>query len=305
LSVLVIGSMNMDLVVQTDRVPEKGETVIGNTFNQIPGGKGANQAVCLGKLKTDVGFIGACGTDNMGSILLDNLEKNNVDTENVFKIEGNSGIALITVDGERDNRIILVQGANGKLEDKMIDSVEKEIEKAEIILLQLEIPLKTVIHTIKLAKKYNCQVILDPAPARPLPQEIYPDIDYLLPNQGELDILLKDRGLSTEKQKAEQLLKWGVGSVIVTKGEDGLMIYSNKGSQFVKAIQVDPVDTTAAGDAFAGAFTYGLLQKWSLNQAIVFGNVVAALSVTRFGAQSSLPDLEDVESFIKERGISY
>lgn len=301
--ILVIGSMNMDLVVQTDRSPEKGETLIGREFQTVPGGKGANQAVAIGKLKGDVTFIGACGQDRFGDALLSSLQESGVKIDAVSRFEGASGIAVITIESDGDNRIIVIPGANGRLSPEMIDQMEERIQQARIVLLQLEIPLETVLYTIELAHKYGKTIILDPAPAVPLPEHIYSKIDYLLPNEGELNLLLADHHLTTLDEKAEKLLELGVKGVLVTRGAEGSSLYTKDGLQTFEAVQVKAVDTTAAGDSFAGAFALGLQKNWSLEESINFAKIIAALSVTKVGAQSSLPELEQVELFKREKGL--
>lgn len=196
---LVIGSMNMDLVFKTPEVPEKGETILGSSFQQIPGGKGANQAAAIGKLGGKVEFIGACGQDDYGDFLLHSLTQKGVITNNVFRIEENTGIAGIIVEADGDNRIIVVQGANSSLSTKMIAQIEEKIKNAGYLLLQMEIPLKTIIYCIELACYHQTRVILDPAPAQKLPEEIYSNIDFLLPNKGELELLLEEYNSEEER----------------------------------------------------------------------------------------------------------
>lgn len=301
--ILVIGSMNMDLVVQTKRAPEEGETIIGENFTQIPGGKGANQALTVGKLGGDVNFIGACGKDDFGNRLLESLNDGNVKIDQVFKVNDITGIANIILEESGENRIIVVPGANYKLSLDLIDEIEEEIKKAEIILLQLEIPLETVIKIINLAYKYNTKIVLDPAPAQKLPNELYGKIDFLLPNGGELSLLLKDYDLNTVEEKIEKLLELGVGKVLITKGEDGISMYSKNKNKNYPAVKVKAVDTTAAGDSFAGAFVYGIAEGWREEKAIKYAIIVSALVVTKLGAQSSLPSKKDVDKFKKEMGL--
>lgn len=293
--ILVIGSMNMDLVVQTSDLPQKGETVVGDNFAQAPGGKGANQALAAAKLGAEVEFIGACGNDDFGDQLISSLNKGGVETENIYRLETNTGIANITVESDGDNRIIIIPGANNKLSPELISVHEKKIEEAELILLQLEIPLQTITEIINLAAKYETRVLLDPAPVKEIPDDIYQKVDYLLPNEGELDSLVPK--LDDSKAKMERLLKLGVEKILLTKGPAGVSYYSREEVKDYKAPEVEAVDTTAAGDAFAGGFAYGLYQGWSEERAIKFASQVAALSVTVKGAQPSLPTAQEVNRF--------
>ncbi|AZO94333.1 ribokinase [Halocella sp. SP3-1] len=295
-NILVVGSMNMDLVVNTDRVPDKGETIIGKSFEQVPGGKGANQAAAVGKLGGRVSFVSACGKDSFGDDLLSSLQDKGVDTSSVFTLDDNTGIAAITVEEDGDNRIIVVQGANASLSPEMIDQVEGKIKEAAYLLLQMEIPLATVIHTIELADFYQTRVILDPAPAQGLPREIYSKIDYLLPNSGELALLLEEYDLRDEEDKIGQLLDWGVKNILITKGSEGVTLYQKGSQQVYPTLKVKAVDTTAAGDTFAGALAFGLQKGWDIDRCISFGNRAAAISVTRAGAQSSIPSFAEVEN---------
>lgn len=296
-SVLVIGSINMDLVIKTERYPIKGETVIGGNFFQLPGGKGANQACTVSRLGGDVGFVGACGNDIFGQEVSDNLIRLGVDISDVYRVEESTGIAVITIEKDGDNRIIVAQGANNKITVDMIDRLEDKIKQAEVILLQLEIPRETVLRAIELAKFYETTVILDPAPAQKLPEDVYSKIDYLLPNVGELDILIKDYKLNSLEEKAAKLLDLGVKNIIVTRGEKGVSFFSKNKQKEYPACQIKAVDTTAAGDAFAGALAYGLHKNWNEDKSINFATVVAGLSVTKIGAQSSLPSLTEVIDF--------
>ena len=297
--IVVIGSMNMDLVVETDTVPQKGETVLGNEFHQIPGGKGANQALAAGKLGGKVNFIGACGKDNYGDTLLSNLKKEGVNVKNVHRVNENTGIASITIEKDGDNRIIVVPGANHSLTPNSISEHKEIIKKASVLLLQLEIPINTVEKAVNLADEFNTTIILDPAPAQKLKSAIYKKIDYLLPNQGELDNLLNDNSMSINK-KINKLLDMGVKNLVLTKGKTGITVYNKNETKNYETLNVKTVDTTAAGDAFAGALAYGLQKKWDENKIYKFANKVAAISVTKIGAQSSLPTIKEVKSFSKK-----
>ena len=294
--IVVIGSMNMDLVVETDKIPKKGETVLGNKFHQIPGGKGANQAVAAGKLGGNVSFIGACGDDNFGDILLSNLKKEGVNTKNIHRVKENTGIASITVETDGDNRIIVVPGANHLLTPKIITKHADIIKNASVLLLQLEIPINSVEKAIELGDKFETTIILDPAPAQKLNSEIYNKIDYLLPNEGELKNLLDNNNLNLN-EKIDKLLELGVSNLILTKGKDGITVYNKNNTMNYSSLKVNTVDTTAAGDAFAGALAYSLQRNWNEDKIYKFANKVAAISVTNLGAQSSLPTIKEVNSF--------
>src|SRR6056297_681602 len=294
--IVVIGSMNMDLVVETDKIPKKGETVLGNKFHQIPGGKGANQAVAAGKLGGNVSFIGACGDDNFGDILLSNLKKEGVNTKNIHRVKENTGIASITVETDGDNRIIVVPGANHLLTPKIITKHADIIKNASVLLLQLEIPINSVEKAIELGDKFETTIILDPAPTQKLNSEIYNKIDYLLPNEGELENLLDNNNLNLD-EKIDELLELGVSNLILTKGKDGITVYNKDNTMNYSSLKVNTVDTTAAGDAFAGALAYSLQRNWNEDKIYKFANKVAAISVTNLGAQSSLPTIKEVNSF--------
>lgn len=295
--ILVVGSMNLDMVFRSQRYPRKGETVIGQDFKTVPGGKGGNQAVAAGKLGGDVGFISACGEDRFGDILLKNLKENGVNTDYISRLEKTTGVAAITIEGDGDNRIIVVPGANGEISPGMINNYHRQLQQAEVVLLQMEIPLPTVIHTIELAAESDTAIVLDPAPAAELPENIFEKIDYLLPNEGELDLLTEKYKLESREKKAGKLLELGVKNVLVTAGEQGVFHYSESGKQHFPAFEVEVVDTTAAGDAFAGAFACGIQKQWSLPEAVEYAVIVAAMSVTKLGAQDSLPAREEVEKF--------
>ncbi len=299
--ILVIGSINMDLVFRTNRYPAKGETIFSNSFHQIPGGKGANQAYTVGKLGGNVSFVGACGNDSFGNDVSSNLENIGIDIDDMFYFDVNTGVAGITIEKDGDNRIIVSQGANGKITPEMINQVEEKIKAAEVLLLQLEIPLPAVLRAIELAKQSDTIIILDPAPGCVLPDKIYSKIDYLLPNEGELDVLLSNYNLKNRQEKAQKLLSLGVKNVIITRGANGVELYNKKLEKRYPARNVEAVDTTAAGDAFAGALALGIIKGWDYDKCINFAISVSAISVTRIGAQNSLPDIEETESMLNDK----
>lgn len=297
--IIVVGSMNMDLVFSVDRYPQPGETLIGNEFVVTPGGKGANQAATIGKLGGKVSFFSARGNDIYGEQLLANLGKLGVNVENVYRFDDvSTGVAAITVEKKGENRIIVVPGANNRLSPATIDRIREEIIKAEVVLLQLEIPLETVIKTIEIAHEHQTKVVLDPAPARELPEEIYEKIDYLLPNEGELSLLCQQYNLKSENEKINKLLDLGVGGIIITKGEQGATYYAKDEVINQSAFKTEVVDTTGAGDAFAGGFAFGLHKGWHIKDTMRFAACVAGLSVTKPGAQNSLPTLDEVKGSI-------
>jgi ribokinase len=296
MSILVVGSMNMDLVVKTNRYPQRGETVTGEGFKQIPGGKGANQAVSAAKLGGDVSFVSACGQDDYGDRLLNKLKKNGVNIDYVSRLKENTGIAIITVEEKNDNRIIIIPGSNGKITPGMVNKAENIIKDVDYIMLQLEIPLKTVIYTIEKAHEYNTKVILDPAPVQKLPKKIYTKIDYLLPNEIELDTLLSEYG---SNKGIDYLLDLGVKNILLTEGEKGVTHYKRNYKKRYEGNSIQVVDTTAAGDAFAAGFAFGLDQGWSEDQAIKFANKVGAMTVSKFGAQTALPSISEVNNRFK------
>ncbi|MFW6252147.1 MAG: ribokinase [Halanaerobium sp.] len=300
--ILVIGSMNMDLVVETERYPEEGETLIGGKFEQIPGGKGANQALAAAKLGDQVEFIGACGDDSFAPRLKSSLKSGGAEIDSIFEIEGvSTGVAVITVDKNGNNRIIVSPGANYELDPARIEQIESKIAEAEIILLQLEIPLNTIEKIVEVASKNKTEIILDPAPAQKLSEHILAEIDYLLPNEGELDLLLAEAENKSRAEKIEELLKIGVKNIIVTEGEKGINFYSQNKELHLETLKVKAVDTTAAGDVFAGAFAASLIAENNLEKALKFAVRAAAYSVTRRGAQSSIPDKNELNEFLAER----
>ena len=297
--ILVIGSINMDLVTFCERAPRGGETLFGKEFLQIPGGKGANQAVAMGKLKSDVVMLGKVGKEGMGDILIDSMKKDGVKVENIEKAEKTTGIAKIIVEDSGQNRILVVSGANSEVDKEYIDRHIKEIENADIIVTQLEIPLETVKYALKIAKDLGKITVLNPAPAAKLDLEIIKNSDYIIPNETELEILT---GIKTDtdfgvETAAKELLNQGVRGLIVTLGSKGCIYIDRDRKMEFKAHKVKAIDTTAAGDSFIGGFVNGLSQDLPLEEAIKRGITTAAISVTRVGAQTSIPTLEEVLNF--------
>ncbi|MBB6215919.1 ribokinase [Anaerosolibacter carboniphilus] len=298
--IVVVGSLNMDLVTNTKNMPKIGETIVGDSFRQIPGGKGANQAVAIARLGGAVGMIGKVGDDSFGETLRNALMHDNVDTKYVFKENDcSTGVAAITVDSQANNAIIVIPGANFKITKEDIDHSLDMIHGAETIVTQLEVPIDVVHYSLLKAKEAGKYTILNPAPAQYLEDEIIGNVDLLIPNETELEILA---GMEIKNEEdilaaARKLMAKGVKQLIVTLGEKGSIYLAEQGVQRFKAYKVKAVDTTAAGDSFVGALAVALSNKLEMTQAIDFASKVGALTVTKFGAQSSLPFKDDITHF--------
>lgn len=291
--VLVVGSINMDLVSYSERIPQVGETVLGQRFAMVPGGKGANQALAACRLGAQVTLLGAAGQDSYGDQLLVHLAHNGVDVSQVKRVPTSTGVALINVDDAGQNQIVVVPGANYQVTEADLSSQEEAFASADLVVLQLEVPLEVVGKALDLAERHQKPVLLNPAPAQALPAEWLRKIDYLVPNEHEVKIL----GGNSEGFYAEirSQLK---GNLLVTQGDQGVAYAQGENIQQVPAFTVQAVDTTAAGDAFMGGLSVALAEGQTLQQAILFASAGAALSVTREGAQTSLPWRQEVEEFI-------
>jgi len=297
--ILVIGSLNADLVVRAPRFPAPGETISGEDLAIIPGGKGANQAVAAARQGANVSMVGRVGDDSFGPTLTLNLQKNNVVTTHVHTDSAATGTAVIVVDANGQNSIVLSPGANGKVTQDDVKSIS--FQDVDTLLLQFEIPLETVIHAANLARQNGLRVILNPAPARPIPDSLLADVDILVPNESELQLLtdMPVTDIETAKVAAKALLAKGVGAVIVTLGSHGVLLVTNEKITHIPAFKIDVVDTTAAGDAFIGGLAAALLKGKSLEEAARYGNASGALAATKFGAQPSLPTAEEVQKIIQ------
>lgn len=299
--VVVIGSSNTDMVVKAARIPQPGETVLGGEFVMVPGGKGANQAVAAARLGAEVTLVARLGDDLFGEASLRNFHEAGIRTEAVARDrETASGVALILVDAGGENAIAVAPGANARLTPADVDRAEDAIRAADVVVLQLEVPMATVLHALRLAKRHGRRVILNPAPAAPVPEEAFGLIDILTPNETEAEMLLGGgaAGLAGIAPTAEALRAKGVDTVIVTMGREGVFVVHSGGSFHVAGRHVEAVDTTAAGDALTGALACGLAEGREMTAALEFATAAAALSVTRMGAQSSLPDRAAVEAFM-------
>ncbi|MNV01662.1 Ribokinase [compost metagenome] len=298
--VVVIGSLNMDLVTRAPRLPRGGETLIGESFATVSGGKGANQAVAAARLGAQVSMVGCVGSDAYGKELREALLAEQIDCQAVSTVDGSSGVALIVVDDNSQNAIVIVAGANGALTPALIGCFDSVLQAADVIICQLEVPDATVGHALKRSRELGKTVILNPAPAsRPLPADWYANIDYLIPNESEASALsgLPVDSRQTAEIAATRLIEMGAGKVIITLGAQGSLFADGKGFEHFPAPTVKAVDTTAAGDTFVGGFAAALAGGKSEAEAIRFGQVAAALSVTRAGAQPSIPSLCEVQAF--------
>ncbi|MBD8597438.1 ribokinase [Pseudomonas sp. CFBP 8772] len=298
--VVIVGSLNMDLVTRAPRLPRAGETLAGQSFVTVPGGKGANQAVAAARLGASVAMVGCVGDDAYGEQLRSALLAEGIDCQAVTRIAGEStGVALIVVDDSSQNAIVIVAGGNGHVTASVVDSFDALLSQAEVIICQLEVPLDTVGHVLKRGHELGKTVILNPAPATgPLPAEWFAWIDYLIPNESEASALtgLPVDSTASADAAASALLAAGVSKVIVTLGEQGALFAGKLRSEHFPAPKVQPVDTTAAGDTFVGGFAAALADGKSESEAIRFGQVAAALSVTRSGAQPSIPTFAEVQA---------
>ena len=310
--IVVIGSINMDLVCRTPSMPKAGETILGGDFVTIPGGKGANQAVAAARLAgagRKVYMIGRVGSDDFGERLLNGLRQHRVNTENVTVTEAaSSGVAMILVDKSGENSIVVAPGANARLSPRDIDAAEKIVASASVVVLQLEIPLATVKHAIALCQRLGAYTSLDPAPAQALPRAFY-GVDVLTPNQTEAEMLVdieprprvRRKKVSDPKQIAGDLRDRGAKAVALKLGRRGAMLVTRDGFIQAKPFKVKVVDTTAAGDAFTGALAVARAEAMPMAAALRFANAAGAICCQTFGAQPSLPDRAAVDALVSRR----
>ncbi|HEY4197072.1 MAG TPA: ribokinase [Mucilaginibacter sp.] len=300
-SIVVIGSSNTDMVIKTGHLPVPGETVTGGEFFVYQGGKGANQAVAAARLGGRVSLIANIGDDIFGRQSLESIKAEGIDISG-STIESNkaSGVALISVDKHGENCISVASGSNATLFPQNLHGSLPMIKAASIVMMQLEIPMETIIYVAELCKTHNITFILNPAPACALPYALFPNINIITPNEKEAEMLtgvkVKDRNSATE---AARILKSrGVGIVIITMGKQGALIVTNEYEQMIPSLVVDAVDTTGAGDVFNGALSVAIAEGKELTEAVRFACKAAAISVTRLGAQSSAPVRKEVESYL-------
>lgn len=288
-NVCIVGSINMDLTVTTDKMPMQGETVLGDAFFTNPGGKGANQAVAAARMGSNVNFIGAVGADSFGETLRQNLMNEGIRTEGIETVpEAASGTATIIL-SESDNRIIVASGANNHVTPEMVMNHRDLIKNSDIVLMQLEVPMETIVFTMKVAETNGVPVILNPAPFQPLPEKALKNTAYLTPNEIEL-ATMKEAPIFTSIQD----------KLVVTRGDKGVSFVDNGVDQVVSGHNVHVADTTGAGDTFNGALAAELASGAVLSDAVSMANGAAALSVSKIGAQNGMPIKPDVQKFLQE-----
>lgn len=298
-SILVVGSSNTDMVIKTANFPLPGQTILGGEFFMFPGGKGANQAVAAARLGGKVTFVVKVGDDIFGKQALEQFRNEGIDTTfAIIDPKNPSGTALITVDGKGENTIVVAQGANGALITEDLEEIGKHINNYDIVLLQLEIPVQTVIHAASIGSKSGKKVILNPAPGTLLPDTIFKDLFLITPNETEAEMLtgIKINDPDDARKAAIQLRHKGTKNVIITMGKEGALLLLDEEAKLIPAPKVTAVDTTAAGDIFNGALAVSISEGASLEKAVSFANHAAAISVTKMGAQSSAPYRKEVNA---------
>ncbi len=298
---MVIGSCNMDMTVRCKDLPIPGQTILGDSFYTNPGGKGANQGVAAAKLGARTQIVARVGNGMFIPRFFESYGKVGLGHDYIVRDpETPSGTALIFVDEDGENMIVVAPGANQKLSTADIDAARPVIEGAKVMILQLEVPLETVIHAAKMAKTYDTTVILNPAPVRALPQELLQNIDIIVANEVEVMVLsgAKDVDTSTAAAACRPIIESGVDCVITTLGKDGAVIATRDSASKVRGFKVNAIDTTSAGDTFVGALACGLTEGMSLEDATRFANAAAALSATKVGAQQSMPTRDEVDEML-------
>ncbi|MBQ7640451.1 MAG: ribokinase [Bacteroidales bacterium] len=294
--ILVIGSSNTDMTIKSERLPAPGETILGGKFLMGAGGKGANQAVAARRLGGDVTFVCKVGRDIFGDNAIKGYEKEGIDTSHILRSDAPSGVALILVDAKAENSIAVAPGANGDLTPEDIRNLRGVIAEASYLILQLEVPVETVLEAARIAHEAGVYVILNPAPACPLPDELFKYLSLITPNQTETALMT---GVETDEASLDKavvaLRAKGVKDVIITLGSRGSLVCTGGKNEFVPACKVKAVDTTAAGDTFCGALCVALSEGKSLTDAAAFATKASALAVQKMGAQDSIPYRKDIQ----------
>lgn len=292
-NVCIVGSINMDLTVKTDKMPQQGETVLGDTFFTNPGGKGANQAVAAARMGANVNFIGAVGDDSFGQTLRQNLISEGIGIDGVETISDEATGTATIILSENDNRIIVASGANNRVTPELVMKHSDLIKNSDMVLLQLEVPMETNVSTAEFAETNGVPVILNPAPFQPLPENVLKSTRYLTPNEIELASMKEDPLFESIQRK-----------LIVTRGDKGVSFVENGTERDISGYHVHVTDTTGAGDTFNGALAAELAGDAKLSDAVTTANAAAALSVTKIGAQIGMPTKQDVQNFLRERNMS-
>lgn len=299
--VVVVGSFNMDLVIKTERRPQKGETLIGEEFGMFIGGKGANQAIAASRLGADVTMIGRLGADLFGDTFFTEFDRENIDTSFVVRdAEVGTGVASPVIDADGDNSIIIVPRANMRLDVEDVERAASKIADADVLLLQLEVPIESSKRAAEIARANGVEIILNPAPACVLPDSFLELVDILVPNEVETEFLTKVTVADDEGARlaAKVLFEKGISTIVLTLGNRGALLLTSQRSQLVPAYNVKVVDTTAAGDAFCGALATALAGGDKIENAVAFANATGALAVTVLGAAPSMPTAEQVHDFV-------
>ncbi|MEG9531860.1 ribokinase [Mannheimia indoligenes] len=300
----VLGSINADHVISVPYFAKPGETLTGHSYHIAYGGKGANQAVAAARLGAKVSFIGCIGDDGIGKAMKTAFEKDDINTRPIKSMANEmTGIAMIQVAESGENSIVISAGANGHLDETVVAEFQSEITQADCLLMQLETPLPAIIQAAKIAKENNTQVVLNPAPARALPDELLSLLDMITPNETEAEILtgIKVVDETSAKLAAQAFHQKGIEKVLITLGSKGVFVSENGQGEIVAGFRVNAVDTTAAGDTFNGALVTAMLEDKPLNEAIRFAHAAAAISVTRKGAQPSIPSRQETLDFLSKQ----
>jgi len=297
--IVVVGSITMDLVTRTPKIPAIGQTLIGSGFETTPGGKGANQAVAAARLGYPVAMVAKVGDDAYGPALLENLKRSGVDIAGMTQTSGSSGLAPMFVAEDGLNSIVVVPGANGKMDRAAVDNHAKLIRSAGMVLCQLEIPMETLSYTLEFCAKAGVPVMLDPAPAAKLHEAAFGQVAWFTPNETEAAFYVGDE--TGAEESAKRLLEKGLKGVVLKRGGEGAYVAIEGGkAEWVKPFKVEAIDTVAAGDCFNGAFAVALLEGNDPWMAATFANAAAAICVTRKGAQASMPMRGEVDEFLKK-----
>jgi ribokinase len=303
MNIVVIGSSNTDMIIQVPRIPKPGETILGGKFSMAAGGKGANQAVAAARAGGKVTFIARIGQDIFGEEALAGFKKDGINTDYIIRDrEAPSGIAEIFVADDGENSIAVASGANMNLIPEDVYTAEKVIKEADIVLMQLEIPLNIVQLASEMVHQAGGKVILNPAPAKPLPDELYKNLSLLTPNESEAELLtgIKVTDENSAVNTVKVMLERGIQTIVLTLGSKGALIASHGTTDVISGYPVKAVDTTAAGDVFNGALAVALAEGKSLKESVQFANAAAALSVTQLGAQPSAPKREAIVNFLQD-----